>query len=122
MRALEWATRSVALAPSDFAALDTLAYVQFRNGQIAPALAAAERAIAANPECGPCRGRYGDFLEAAGRIPEARAQWTRALALLETQEEEPEFPRARWVEKLAATASGAAPPTATQPATQPDAR
>jgi tetratricopeptide (TPR) repeat protein len=119
-RALAWATRAAALAPDNYAILDTLAYTQFRNGQLDPALATEGRAIAAYPDCGPCLGRYGDLLEAAGRTAEARERWEQAVALLATQDEEPEFPRARWVEKLAATAPAASAPA--EPPTPATAR
>ena len=79
--AVRWATRAVETQPDDYATLDTLALAQFRSGALDAALATQARAVTQGADCAGCVGRYGDMLEAVGRVRRsARAVAARGAA------------------------------------------
>lgn len=99
--ALRWARRAVALAPQDGNIRDTLAWILFHQGAREEAMREQEQAVRQMPECWECADHLGDMYAAGGRNDEARAQWERALALLErTPDAQLEHPRERLRERV----------------------
>jgi Tfp pilus assembly protein PilF len=68
-----------------------------RTRQVEQALAAAEEAVAADPEVVQAQAALGDVLMVLKRPDEARAAYRKALTLAQTVE--PEFQK-EWVERL----------------------
>ena len=83
-RALEWGNRALRLSPFDrliFVAHTGLAVGHFASGHYEEAVAAARRAIQANPMFGVAHNVLSASLAAAGRIPEAKIAAQEVLAL-----------------------------------------
>ena len=73
--------KAAAEQPDDGAILDSLGWVQLRQGQKGVAVKTLEHAVELEPEDATINGHLGDAYWAAGRKQEARFQWTRALTL-----------------------------------------
>jgi Flp pilus assembly protein TadD len=70
--------RAVKLAPDDFFILDSLGWVQFRQGELKAALASLQRAYAGQAD-GEIAAHLGEVLWALGRQAEAEAIWAEAF-------------------------------------------
>ena len=66
---------------NDGAVTDSLGWVMFRQGDVASAIRALERAVELEPEDSTISSHLGDVYFAAGRKLEARYEWKRALTL-----------------------------------------
>ena len=74
--------QAAALArPNDGAIIDSLGWIQFRQGDVAAAVKTLERAVELEPEDPTINGHLGDAYWAVGRKVEAKYQWRRALTL-----------------------------------------
>jgi len=80
-RARQMIQRAVEQRPDDGAFIDSLGWVQLRQGDTAGALKNLERAAELQPEDPVINAHYGDVLDAVGRRREAEFQWRRALNL-----------------------------------------
>ena len=67
------------LRPDDGAVIDSLGWVEFRQGDTADAVATLERAVELDPADATINGHLGDAYWAVGRKMEATYQWRRAL-------------------------------------------
>ncbi|MFL5286987.1 MAG: tetratricopeptide repeat protein [Rhodopila sp.] len=67
--------------PNDGAIIDSLGWIQFRQGDVAAAVKTLERAVELEPEEPTINGHLGDAYWAANRKLEADYQWRRALIL-----------------------------------------
>ena len=72
---------------NDGAVTDSLGWVMFRQGDVASAIRALERAVELEPEDSTISSHLGDVYFAAGRKLEARYEWKRALTLNPTPED-----------------------------------
>lgn len=79
--ALRLVRRAVELDPDNAAYIDSLGWVYFRMGELGQAVEHLERAARLLPGDGTVQEHLGDALRAAGKIPEARTAYRRALAL-----------------------------------------
>ena len=73
--------RAVKLSPGDGAILDSLGWVEFRQGDVKDAVRTLETAVQMDPEDPDVNTHLGDAYEAVGRHLEARYQWQFALSL-----------------------------------------
>ncbi len=73
--------RAARLKPDDGGIIDSLGWVQFRQGQFADAMATLERAVALEPTDPTVGTHLGDAYWRVGRRIEARFRWRMALAL-----------------------------------------
>lgn len=80
-RARRMIERAVEQRPNDGAFIDSLGWVQLRQGDAAGALKNLERAVELQPEDPVINAHFGDALDAVGRRREAEFQWRRALNL-----------------------------------------
>ncbi len=80
-RARRMIERAVEQRPNDGAFVDSLGWVQLRQGDTAGALKNLERAVELQPEDPVINAHLGDALDAVGRRREAEFQWRRALNL-----------------------------------------
>ncbi len=80
-RARQMIQRAVEQRPDDGAFIDSLGWVQLRQGDTAGALKNLERAVELQPEDPVINAHFGDVLDAVGRRREAEFQWRRALNL-----------------------------------------
>ncbi len=80
-RARHMIERAVEQRPDDGAFIDSLGWVQLRQGDTGGALKNLERAVELQPEDPVINAHLGDALDAAGRHREAEFQWRRALNL-----------------------------------------
>lgn len=80
-RARRMIERAVEQRPNDGAFIDSLGWVQLRQGDTAGALKNLERAVELQPEDPVINAHLGDALDAVGRRREAEFQWRRALNL-----------------------------------------
>ncbi len=80
-RARTMIERAVTLRPDDGAIVDSLGWVELRQGQVSNAVKQLERAVELQPEDAEINGHLGDAYRAAGRPLEAAFQWRRALTL-----------------------------------------
>ncbi len=71
--------RAVSRRPNDGAMLDSLGWVELRQGNTAEAVRDLEHAVELEPEDATINGHLGDAYSAAGRTREAEFQWQRAL-------------------------------------------
>ncbi len=74
-------TRALELRPSDGSIVDSLGWLELRQGDTKAAVQALERAVEMMPEDPTINGHLGDAYWAAGRKREAQFQWQRALIL-----------------------------------------
>lgn len=86
-RAHEMIQRAVNLRPNEGSFIDSLGWVQLKQGDAPGALKNLERAIELQPEDAVVNGHLGDALAAVGRWREAVYQWRRALTLKPEPEE-----------------------------------
>jgi Flp pilus assembly protein TadD len=77
----EMIKRAAEQRPNDGAIVDSLGWVELRQGDVAAAVASLERAVEMEPEDPTINGHLGDAYWAAGRRLEAQYQWRRALTL-----------------------------------------
>jgi tetratricopeptide (TPR) repeat protein len=82
--ALRLVERAVQLDPDNAAYIDSLGWVYFRMGDYGQAVEQLERAARLLPGDGTVQEHLGDALRAAGKMPEARMAYRRALALGDT--------------------------------------
>ncbi len=80
-RARRMIERAVEQRPNDGAFVDSLGWVQLRQGDTEGALKNLERAVELQPEDPVINAHLGDALDAVGRRREAEFQWRRALNL-----------------------------------------
>ncbi len=80
-RAKAMVQRAVAQDPDDGAFVDSLGWVELRQGDVAEAVKQLERACELDSEDATINGHLGDAYKAAGRLREAAFQWQRALTL-----------------------------------------
>ena len=80
-RARQMIERAVEQRPNDGAFIDSLGWVQLRQGDTEGALKNLERAVELQSEDPVINAHLGDALDAAGRHREAEFQWRRALNL-----------------------------------------
>lgn len=80
-RARRMIERAVEQRPNDGAFIDSLGWVQLRQGDTEGALKNLERAVELQPEDPVINAHLGDALDAVGRRREAEFQWRRALNL-----------------------------------------
>ena len=73
--------RAVEQNPNEAAYVDSLGWVELRQGDTAGALRNLNKAVELQPEDAVINGHLGDALAAVGRIREAEYQWRRALTL-----------------------------------------
>ena len=78
--------QAVKLAPQDGAILDSLGWVQFRQGEVSQAVRTLETAVQMDPEDPDVNTHLGDAYQAVGRRLEARYQWQFALTLNPSQQ------------------------------------
>lgn len=90
-RAHQMIQRAVDERPDDGAIVDSLGWVELRQGDVTDAVRQLERAVELQPEDATINGHLGDAYRAAGRPLEAAFQWRRALTLKPTQEEAAAF-------------------------------
>ena len=69
------------LKPNDGSIIDSLGWVQLRQGNSGDAVKTLERATELEPEDATINGHLGDAYWAAGRKLDAEYQWRRALTL-----------------------------------------
>jgi tetratricopeptide (TPR) repeat protein len=84
-------SKAVAARPNDGAVIDSLGWVNFREGHIDAALSLLEQAVGMESEDATINGHFGDALWAAGRHLEAIYQWRRALTLNPEPEDQAHF-------------------------------
>lgn len=108
-RARDMIQRAVELRPEEGAYIDSLGWIQLRQGDGPAAVKSLERAVELEADDPVVNGHLGDALAAVGRLREAEFQWRRALTL------KPEPADARRIEAKLATlpASTRAAPIAT---------
>lgn len=105
-RARDMIQRAVELRPEEGAYIDSLGWIQLRQGDGPAAVKSLERAVELEADDPVVNGHLGDALAAVGRLREAEFQWRRALTL------KPEPPEARRIEaKLAALPMTSPPAT-----------
>ncbi len=92
-RARQMIQRAVEQRPDDGAFIDSLGWVQLRQGDTAGALKNLERAVELQPEDPVINAHYGDALDAVGRRREAEFQWRRALNLKPEPEDQARIER-----------------------------
>ena len=80
-RARDMIQRAVELRPEEGAYIDSLGWVQLRQGDGPGALKSLERAVELEADDPVVNGHLGDALAAVGRLREAEFQWRRALTL-----------------------------------------
>lgn len=80
-RAREMLERALALRPEDGNIVDSLGWVLFRMGDYPGAIQWLERAVELEPRNATINDHLGDAYWMAGRVNEARFQWSRALAM-----------------------------------------
>ena len=80
-RARQMIERAAAAQPNDGAILDSLGWVQLRQGDVQGAVKQLERAIELDSNDPTITSHLGDAYWAAGRKLEAQFQWRRALTL-----------------------------------------
>ena len=80
-RAREMIQRAVELRPEEGSYIDSLGWIQLRQGDGPGALKSLERAVELDSEDPVVNGHLGDALAAVGRLREAEFQWRRALTL-----------------------------------------
>jgi Flp pilus assembly protein TadD len=73
--------RAAEKRPNDGAIIDSLGWVEFRQGDTGQAVKTLERAVEMEPEDSTINAHLGDAYWAAGRKIEAQYQWRRALTL-----------------------------------------
>ena len=86
-RARQMIERAVALRPNDGAIVDSLGWVELRQGDVAGAVKQLEHAVELQPEDAEINGHLGDAYRAANRPLEAAFQWRRALTLKPSAEQ-----------------------------------
>lgn len=74
-------TKAVKLQPDDGAIIDSLGWVELRQGDVTDAVRELEKAVHLDPADPEINGHLGDAYWAAGRKLQARYQWQLALAL-----------------------------------------
>jgi len=79
--AITMVRRAVAQDPDDGAFVDSLGWIELRQGNVAEAIRQLERACELDSEDATINGHLGDAYKAAGRLREAAFQWQRALTL-----------------------------------------
>lgn len=82
---------AAAARQNDGAVTDSLGWVMFRQGDVANAVHALERAVELEPEDSTITSHLGDVYFAAGRKLEARYEWKRALTLNPAPEDIPKL-------------------------------
>lgn len=92
-RARQMIQRAVDQRPDDGAFIDSLGWVQLRQGDTAGALKNLERAVELQPEDPVINAHFGDALDAVGRRREAEFQWRRALNLKPEPEDQARIER-----------------------------
>ena len=92
-RARQMIQRAVEQRPDDGAFIDSLGWVQLRQGDTAGALKNLERAVELQPEDPVINAHFGDALDAVGRRREAEFQWRRALNLKPEPEDQARIER-----------------------------
>ncbi|MBV9653119.1 MAG: tetratricopeptide repeat protein [Acetobacteraceae bacterium] len=80
-QARQMLTRALELRPTDGSIVDSLGWLQLRQGDTKAAVQSLERAVEMMPEDATINGHLGDAYWAAGRKQEAQFQWQRALVL-----------------------------------------
>jgi Flp pilus assembly protein TadD len=73
--------RAVSQRPNDGAIIDSLGWLDLRQGDVAAAVRQLEHAVELEPEDATINGHLGDAYDAAGRHREALFQWRLALTL-----------------------------------------
>jgi len=73
--------QAVGLDPNDGAVLDSLGYVNLREGRVQTALGLLKQAVELDPDDAEVNGHLGDAFWRAGEKLQADYQWRRALAL-----------------------------------------
>jgi len=86
-KAKQMIERAAELRPNDGAIVDSLGWVEFRQGNDKDAVKTLERAVELQPEDASINGHLGDAYAAVGRKREAEFQWRRALTLNPEPEE-----------------------------------
>ncbi len=109
-RARQMIERAVALRPNDGAIIDSLGWVELRQGNVADAVKQLEHAVELEPEDPVINGHLGDAYRAANRPLEAAFQWRRALTLKPAADE-----AAALQKKLREVDAANQPPAKTQP-------
>ena len=89
--AREMIQAAAAARQNDGAVADSLGWVMFRQGDVASAVHALERAVELEPEDSTITDHLGDVYYAAGRKLEARYEWKRALTLNPAPEDIPKL-------------------------------
>jgi tetratricopeptide (TPR) repeat protein len=80
-KARQMIERAAEKRPNDGAIIDSLGWVEFRQGDTGQAVKTLERAVEMEPEDSTINAHLGDAYWAAGRKIEAQYQWRRALTL-----------------------------------------
>jgi tetratricopeptide (TPR) repeat protein len=106
-RAREMIERAIAQRPSDGAIIDSLGWVELRQGETGAAIGTLERAAEMEPEDSTINGHLGDAYWAANRRREAEYQWRQALNLNPDPED-----KVKLEEKLHGVSADAAPAVA----------
>lgn len=96
-RARDMIQRAVELRPEEGAYIDSLGWIQLRQGDGPAAVKSLERAVELEADDPVVNGHLGDALAAVGRMREAEFQWRRALTL------KPDAADARRIEAKLAT-------------------
>ncbi|MGI4954931.1 MAG: tetratricopeptide repeat protein [Janthinobacterium lividum] len=115
-RARDMIQRAVTLRPNEGSFIDSLGWVQLKQGDGPAALRNLERAIELQPEDPVVNGHLGDALAAVGRWREAEYQWRRALTLKPDPDE-----LRRITERLATIPGGTVIPATAPAAAAPNA-
>ena len=113
-RARQMIERAVQQRPDDGAFIDSLGWVELRQGDTAGALKNLERAVELQPEDPVINAHLGDALDAVGRRREAEFQWRRALNLHPEPEDQARIER-KLRDAEAAPATRTASPAAGTP-------
>jgi cytochrome c-type biogenesis protein CcmH/NrfG len=80
-QALAMLQRAVALDPNDGAVIDSLGYVNMKQGHTQTALGLLTQAVQLDPDDAEVNGHLGDAFWQAGERLQAAYQWQRALSL-----------------------------------------
>lgn len=91
IQARQMLQRALELRPNDGAIIDSMGWVELRQGNTKAAINALEHAVEIQPEDASINGHLGDAYWAAGRKREAQFQWRRALTLKPDKEDVPKL-------------------------------
>jgi len=112
-RAHKMIERAVALRPDDAAIVDSLGWLELKQGNTKGAVQLLQRAVELEPADPTLNGHLGDAYWAAGRKLEAQFQWRRALVFSPEPDDVPKL-EAKVAQSEAALGN---PPAAAKPAT-----